>query len=301
VALSTLAPPTGRGWEYLTGTGWDFDTEIDQLPERLAEQTRAISVEPGQYDLVIDPSNLALTIHESIGHATELDRALGYEQSFAGSSFATPDLLKSLRYGSSAMNVTGDRVVEHGLATTGWDDEGVAAQSFDIITDGVFAGYQLDRQMAASQGLGSSNGCAFADSVRHVPLQRMPNVSLRPDPSGPSTEELIGHVERGIYVVGQGSWSIDMQRKNFQFTGQRFWRIESGALAHPLRDVAYQATTTEFWRSMVAVGNPSTYVLGGTFSCGKGEPGQGAPVSHGCPTALFRNVNVLNTRVEGGP
>ncbi|MGH8971123.1 MAG: TldD/PmbA family protein [Actinomycetes bacterium] len=298
--MRTLAPPVGRGWEWLTGTGWDWDGELSELPDLLAEKLRAPSVEAGDYDLLVDPSNLWLTIHESVGHATELDRALGYEANYAGTSFATFDQLGTLRYGSPAMSVTGDRTVEHGLATVGFDDEGVAGQSWDIIRDGTLVGYQLDRGMARLKDLGRSNGCAFADSSSHVPIQRMANVSLQPDPDGPSTEELMSRVERGIYVLGDKSWSIDMQRYNFQFTGQRFYRIENGRLAGQLRDVAYQATTTDFWGSLEAVGGPQTYVLGGAFNCGKGQPGQVAAVSHGCPTSLFRGVRILNTQTEGG-
>ncbi|WP_432053887.1 TldD/PmbA family protein [Streptomyces sp. bgisy022] len=299
-SMRTLAPPVGRGWEYLTGTGWDWDEELERLPELLAEKMRAPSVEPGLYDLVVDPSNLWLTIHESIGHATELDRALGYEAAYAGTSFATFDQLGKLRYGSELMNVTGDRTAEHGLATIGYDDEGVEAQSWDLVKNGTLVGYQLDRRIARLTGFERSNGCAFADSPEHVPVQRMANVSLRPDPAGMSTEDLIGGVERGIYVVGDRSWSIDMQRYNFQFTGQRFHRIENGRLVGQLRDVAYQATTTDFWGSMAAVGGPQTYVLGGAFNCGKAQPGQVAAVSHGCPSALFRGVNILNTTQEAG-
>jgi TldD protein len=304
-SMRTLAPPAGRGWEYLTGTGWDFDAEIDELPSLLMEHVKSPSVTAGRYDLVIDPSNLWLTIHESIGHATELDRALGYEAAYAGTSFATLDKLNELQYGSAVMNVTGDRIVEHGLATIGYDDEGVAGQQFDIVRDGVLVGYQLNRQMAQAnaQALGAaggrSNGCAFADSAGHIPLQRMANVSLQPAPDGPTVDDLIGGVENGIYIKGDRSWSIDMQRFNFQFTGQQFHRIENGRLVGQLRDVAYQATTTDFWGSMEAVGGPSTYVLGGAFNCGKGQPGQVAAVSHGCPVALFRGVNVLNTKSEG--
>ncbi|MFF0380928.1 TldD/PmbA family protein [Streptomyces sp. NPDC004286] len=299
-SMRTLAPPTGRGWEYLTGTGWDWDTEREQIPELLAEKMRAPSVEPGLYDLVVDPSNLWLTIHESIGHATELDRALGYEAAYAGTSFATFDQLGKLKYGSELMNVTGDRTAEHGLATIGYDDEGVAAQSWDLVRGGTLTGYQLDRRIARLTGFERSNGCAFADSPGHVPVQRMANVSLRPDPAGLSTEGLIGGIDRGIYVVGDRSWSIDMQRYNFQFTGQRFFRIENGRITGQLRDVAYQANTTDFWGSMAAVGGPQTYVLGGAFNCGKAQPGQVAAVSHGCPSALFRGVNILNTTQEAG-
>jgi TldD protein len=297
--MRTLAPPAGRGYEFLTGTGWDFDAELAELPELLAAKLLAPSVEAGQYDLVIDPSNLWLTIHESIGHATELDRALGYEAAYAGTSFATLDKLGSLQYGSGVMHVVGDRTAEHGLATIGYDDEGVAGQSWDLIRDGVLAGYQLDRRMAQLEGFGRSNGCAFADGPAHMPLQRMANVSLQPAAGGPSTAELIAGVENGIYILGDKSWSIDMQRYNFQFTGQRFFKIENGKLAGQLRDVAYQATTTDFWGSMEAVGGPQTYVLGGAFNCGKGQPGQVAPVSHGCPAALMRGIRILNTAQEG--
>jgi len=297
--MRTLAPPVGRGYEYLTGTGWDFAAELAELPELLAAKLSAPSVRAGRYDLVIDPSNLWLTIHESIGHATELDRALGYEAAYAGTSFATLDKLGSLAYGSPVMHVTGDRTAEHGLSTVGYDDEGVAGQSWDLIRDGVLAGYQLDRRMALLKGFGRSNGCAFSDGPGHMPLQRMANVSLQPAAGGPSTADLIAGVENGIYILGDKSWSIDMQRYNFQFTGQRFFRIRNGRLDGQLRDVAYQATTTDFWGSMEAVGGPQTYVLGGAFNCGKGQPGQVAPVSHGCPAALMRGVRILNTAEEG--
>ncbi|MDP3968892.1 MAG: TldD/PmbA family protein [Nocardioides sp.] len=303
-SMRTIAPPVGRGWEYLTGGPdagqHDWARSLAELPVLLEEKLAAPSVEAGLHDLVIHPSNLWLTIHESIGHATELDRALGYEANYAGTSFATPDGLGSLRYGSDVMNVTGDRTTEHGLASIGYDDDGVQTQSWDIVKDGVLVGYQLDRAMAAANGLGRSNGCAYADSPAHVPIQRMANVSLQPAPDGPSTEELIGRVERGIYVVGDKSWSIDMQRYNFQFTGQRFYRIKDGRLAGQVRDLAYQATTTDFWGSMEAVGGPQTYELGGAFNCGKAQPGQVASVSHGCPSALFRAVNIIDTTAESG-
>ena len=298
-SMRSTNPPAGRGWEYVVGDGWDLDAEVSQLPEWLAEQRAAPSVRPGRYDLVVEPTNLWLTIHESVAHATELDRALGYEAAYAGTSFARPETLGSLQYGSQVMTVTGDRVVEDGLASCGWDDEGVEAQTFDIIRDGTHVGYQLNRQMAYEQGRGRSNGCAFADSSRHIPLQRMPNVSLQPATSDVTVDDLVGRVEHGLYVVGDKSWSIDMQRYNFQFTAQRFYAIENGRIAGQVTDVAYQATTTDFWRSMEAVGGPGTYRLMGALDCGKGQPGQSAPVSHGAPAALFRSVNVLNTEDEG--
>nr|WP_235916495.1 TldD/PmbA family protein [Spelaeibacter cavernicola] len=300
--MRTLAPPAGRGWEYVsTDATWDWTSELAQIPEWLSEKVKAPSVVAGPTDLVIDPTNLWLTIHESIGHATEYDRAIGYESAYAGTSFATPDKLGTLRYGNPVMNVTADRTQEHGLASIGYDDEGVAAQQWDLIRDGVLVGYQLDRVFAPRLGLSRSNGCSYADSPHHVPIQRMANVSLQPDPRNDvSTAELIAKVADGLYVVGDKSWSIDMQRYNFQFTGQRFYRIRNGQLAGQVRDVAYQATTTEFWAAMEAVGGKSTWQLGGAFNCGKAQPGQVAAVSHGCPSALFRGVNVLNTKSEAG-
>ncbi len=302
-SMRSIAPPVGRGWEYFTEHTFDFDTERAALPELLREKLAAPSVHAGIYDLVIDPSNLWLTIHESIGHATELDRALGYEANYAGTSFATYDNLGTLAYGSPVLHVTGDRTTDYGLSTVGYDDEGVQTQSWDIIRGGTLVGYQLDRAMAHTYGAelneGRSNGCAYADSPGHIPIQRMANVSLQPATDGPDTEGLISQVERGIYVVGDKSWSIDMMRYNFQFTGQRFYRIEDGQLKGQLRDVAYQATTTDFWGSLEAVGGPQTYVLGGAFNCGKAQPGQVAAVSHGCPSALFRDIRILNTTEEG--
>jgi TldD protein len=299
--MRTLAPPTGRGWEAVEGDDvWDWSGELAELPTLLAEKVKAPSVTPRPTDLVIDPSNLWLTIHESIGHATEYDRAIGYEAAYAGTSFATPDKLGTMRYGSPVMNVTADRTENFGLATVGWDDEGVQAQRWDLVRDGTFVGYQLDRVFAPRLGIARSNGCSYADSPHHVPIQRMANVSLQPGVDDLSTEDLIARVEDGIYIVGDKSWSIDMQRYNFQFTGQRFFRITDGRLDGQLRDVAYQAVTTDFWGAMEAVGGPSTWRLGGAFNCGKAQPGQVAPVSHGCPSALFRGITVLNTRAEGG-
>ena len=300
-SMRTLAPPSARGWEAVAGDDvWDWSQELAEIPVLLAEKTKAPGVSAGPTDLVIDPTNLWLTIHESIGHATEYDRAIGYEAAYAGTSFATPDKLDTMRYGSALMNVTADRTVEFGLATTGYDDEGVAAQSWDLVRDGLFVGYQLDRVFARRLGNPRSNGCSYADSPHHVPIQRMANVSLQPGRDDLSTADLISRVDDGLYIVGDKSWSIDMQRYNFQFTGQRFFRIRGGRLDGQVRDVAYQATTTDFWNSMEAVGGPSTWRLGGAFNCGKAQPGQVAAVSHGCPSALFRGVNVLNTREESG-
>ncbi|MEU5843652.1 TldD/PmbA family protein [Rhodococcus sp. NPDC047139] len=301
-SMRTLAAPTGRGWEYVAGDRWwDWTGELDRLPDQLAEKAQAPSVVAGRTDLVIDPTNLWLTIHESVGHATEYDRAIGYEAAYAGTSFATPDLLGTLRYGSELMQVTADRTEPHGLASVGFDDDGVAAQRWDLVRDGRLVGYQLDRAFAPKLGVARSNGCAYADSAHHVPIQRMANVSLQPDPVvDRSTADLIAGVDDGLYIVGDRSWSIDMQRHNFQFTGQRFYRIRGGRLAGQVRDVAYQASTTEFWGALEAVGGISTWQLGGAMNCGKAQPGQVAAVSHGCPAVLVRGVNVLNTVQEGG-
>ena len=296
--MRSTARPVGRGWEYVESHG--FPAEAEEMVGWLREKLASPSISPGAYDLVIDPSNLWLTIHESVAHGTELDRALGYEANYAGTTFATPDQVGSLKYGSPRMHITGDRLEPHGLATVGFDDEGVAAQRWDVIKDGILVGYQLNRQMAHKFHLPRSNGCAFADSWSHLPLQRMPNVSLQPDPDHDTTlGELFSGVEEGIYILGDKSWSIDMQRYNFQFTGQRFYRIHKGQLAGQLRDVAYQSRTPDFWGRLEAVGGRSAWQLHGAFNCGKGEPGQVAPVSHGCAPALFRQVNVLNARHEG--
>jgi TldD protein len=296
--MRSTARPVGRGWEYVEAHG--FPAEAEEMVGWLEEKLASPAVTPGAYDLVIDPSNLWLTIHESVAHGTELDRALGYEANYAGTTFATPDQVGTLRYGSPQMHITGDRLEPNGLATVGFDDEGVSAQRWDIIKDGILVGYQLNRQMANKFHLPRSNGCAFSDSWSHLPLQRMPNVSLQPDPDRDTTlEELFSGVEEGIYILGDKSWSIDQQRYNFQFTGQRFYRIHKGRLAGQLRDVAYQSRTPDFWGRLEAVGGPSSWQLQGAFNCGKGEPSQVAPVSHGCPPALLRQVSVLNTRQEG--
>ena len=299
--MSTVGPPTSGGWEMIRdGRHWDFTAECAELPDQLAEKLRAPSVEPGSATVVLDPTNLWLTIHESVGHATELDRALGYEANYAGTSFATPEALGSLRYGSALMHVTGDRQTPYGLATVGWDDEGVAAQQWDLVRDGVLVGFQLDRSMAGALGLPRSNGCAYADSPVHAPVQRMPNVSLQPGREDQTTGDLIAGVTDGYYIVGDRSWSIDMQRYNFQFTGQRFYRIRHGRLAGQVRDLAYQSRTPDFWAGLVAIGGPRTYLLGGALNCGKAQPGQVAAVSHGCPTAVFESVNILNAATVGG-
>jgi TldD protein len=295
---STLAAPRGSGWEYIDG--YDFIAEAQLAAEQARAKVKAKSVVPGKYDLVIDPTNLWLTIHESIGHSTELDRALGWEANYAGTSFLTTDKLGKLRVGSPLVNIVGDRSQEGGLATVGYDDDGVRSigAEFPIIKNGVFENYQMALGQAALIGRQHSNGCAYAQGPTWFPIQRMPNVSLQPNPQATSLDDLFAGVEDGIYVVGNGSWSIDQQRYNFQFTGQLFYEIKNGKRGEMLRDVAYQGRTPDFWSALDGLGDKSTYFLGGTIFCGKGQPSQLAPVSHGAVPARFRGINVLNTERE---
>lgn len=294
--MATTMPPSAVGWEYLERPQWN--AQVADLPGHLQDRVSAPSVDPGRYDLVIAPSNLWLTIHESVGHATEFDRAQGYEANYAGTSFATPDLLGVLEYGSPLMHITGDRTATGGLATVAWDHEGVAAGEWDLVREGRLVGFQLDRWGAARLGLDRSNGCAYADHATHVQLQRMPNISLQPAVAGPDLDGLIGQVDNGLLVIGDKSWSIDMNRRNFQFTAQRFIRIRNGRLEGQVKDAAYQSDTLDFWRGLAALGGPQTYLLGGAMNCGKGQPGQVAAVSHGCPAAVFEGVNVLSTKAS---
>jgi TldD protein len=290
--------PIGKGYEYVEEYPWVKD--VEEAVEHTKMKLKAPSVTPAKRDLILDPTHLWLTIHESCGHPTELDRALGFEANYAGTSFMTTDKLNKLQYGSKHINIKGDRTQKDGLATRGFDDDGVKTMEWDIIKGGKFVGYQTTREMANFIGESASNGCAYADSWSHFPIQRMPNVSLQPGKEKLSLAELIADTEDGIYIKGDGSWSIDMQRYNFQFTGQEFWEIKNGKIIGMLRDVAYQGNTVDFWNSCDAVCDKSEYKLGGSFFCGKGEPGQVSPVSHGSSPARFRKVNILNTNKEAG-
>ncbi|MGI5238447.1 TldD/PmbA family protein [Dactylosporangium sp. CA-139066] len=291
----SLGPPVARGWEYLLGEGWDWDRELAGLPGLLAGKVAAEPVRPGRYDLVMAPSHLWLTIHESVGHATELDRALGHEVSYAGGTFATPEQLGRLRYGSPLMHVTADRTTAHELATAGYDDEGVAAQRWDLVRGGVLCGYQTDRATAGAAGQDRSTGCAYAESARHLPIARLANVSLQPDPAGPATDALIAGVADGIYLAGSDSFSIDAQRRQFQFSAQTCYRIRNGRLEGQLGGVAYQAETVAFWNALAAIGGPASYGSFGADLCGKGQPVQAAAASHGAPAAVFEGITVVNT------
>jgi TldD protein len=305
---STPLQPMGLGYEYVRDANL-----IDNAPvwaEEAVAKLSARSVEPGLWDLVLLPSHLFLTVHESIAHPTELDRIQGFEANYAGTSFIYPfeDFLGSFRYGPDFMQIQGERSAPGGLATVGWDDEGVRPDEYYIVENGVLSDLQTTREQAPwladwyrSRGREvRSHGNSYAQSWEDVQFQRMPNVNLLPNRERDvSLEELIGEVDRGILIEGRGSYSIDQQRYNAQFGGQTFHEIRSGRIAGMLKDVSYQIRTPEFWNSMDQIGGPSTYQLGGTFNDGKGQPGQSNAVSHGCPASRFRDVTVLNT-ARGG-
>lgn len=295
--------PRGAGWEYVTSL--DMPTNAEKWAGLAAEKLGAKSVDVGRYDLILDPRNLWLTIHESVGHPTELDRAMGYEANYAGTSFVAPPeaVINKLKFGSDLMNIRADRVQEQSLARVGWDDEGVPADDWMIIENGVFKDYQTTREQASwiapLTGVRRSHGCSFAQSWADVPFQRMPNISLLPNQQDVSLEDIIAGTDRGVMVTNRGSYSIDHQRYNFQFGGQAYWEVRNGKVTGMLKDVAYQATSTDFWRSLDMLGGQSTYFMGGSFNDGKGEPGQSNAVSHGCPAARFRNINIINTGRAG--
>src|SRR4051794_15181378 len=290
--------PRGSGWEYIESL--DMPGNGGAWGALAAEKLGAKSVEPGRYDLILDPTNLWLTIHESIGHPTELDRAMGYEANYAGTSFVAPPekYIGKFKYGQEFMNIQGDRTQADSLSRTMWDDEGVPADKWLIIKKGIFNDYQTTREQAAwispLTGVKKSHGCSFADSWSSVQFQRMPNVSLLPGDKDIGLDEIVAATDRGIVIRNRGSWSIDHQRYNFQFSGQVFYEVKGGKITGMLKDVAYQARTPDFWNSMDMIGGPKSYWLGGTFSDGKGEPAQSNSISHGCVPARFRNVNIVN-------
>ncbi len=308
-----LGAPMGMGYEYLDGRSGDkialpnggvgYRNSYDMLEDAVAaarharEKLKAPSVKPGKYDLVLDPTHLLLTIHETVGHPLELDRVLGYEANYAGTSFATLDKWKSkdFRYGSDKVTIVADRVQAHSLGAVGYDDEGVKAQRWDLIKDGILVNYQAIRDQAGILGLKHSQGCCYADSWASVQFQRMPNVSLSAGKQKLSPADMVKNVENGIYIIGRGSYSIDQQRYNAQFGGQLFYEIKDGKITRMIEDVAYQIRTPEFWNACSAVCDENDYRIGGTFFDGKGQPSQVSAVSHGASTARFDGINVINT------
>jgi TldD protein len=233
---------------------------------------------------------MALQIHESVGHPLELDRVIGYEASYAGTSFATIDQLGKLKYGSSLMNIVADAKTPRGLGTFGWDDEGVPAQRIELITGGILTGYLSSRDSAWAIGLKRAGGTARASSYNRMPMVRMTNINLLPDKG--SLEDLISEVKDGIFVDYNKSWSIDQRRLNFQFSTEVAYRIRNGKIAEPLRNVVYFGITPEFWNSLVAVGGEEEWKLWGLLNCGKGEPGQTMHTGHGSSPAVFVKVKV---------
>tara|TARA_X000000950_G_scaffold283140_1_gene383363 strand:+ start:382 stop:2046 length:1665 start_codon:yes stop_codon:yes gene_type:complete len=296
---SAVVEPAGRGYEYVMGL--ELAANAQGWAEEAAMKLDAPGVEPGKWDLVLHPSNLWLTIHESIGHPTELDRALGFEANYAGTSFIYPpeDVIGKLKMGPEFLQFEGNRTEFGGCATTGWDDEGVPAEAWPIIKDGIFVDYQTTREQAAwiSQhtGIDRSHGCSYGQNWESMPFQRMPNVSMLPGEESLSEDDVIAATERGILVEGRGSYSIDQQRYNIQFGGQVFWEIRNGRKYQMLRDVAYVGRTPEFWNSLDVIGGAQTYFLGASFGDAKGQPIQVNAVSHGCPISLFRDIDIINT------
>ncbi len=295
--------PMGLGYEWVTDSRM-----LERTPEFAADAVAKLSakpVEPGRYDLLLHPSNMWLTIHETVAHPTELDRALGFEANYAGTSFVAPpdQVLGKLKFGSDVMNIVGDREQPGSLGAIGWDDEAVKPTKFDIIKNGVFVDYQTTREQASMlsdyyKKAGKpvkSYGCSYAQSWSDVQFQRMPNVSLQPGKNDWSWNDLVGQMDKGIAIVGDGSFSIDQQRYNGQFAGQVFYEVKGGKIVGQLKDVAYQFKTPLFWGSMRAIGGPKSYELGGAFGDAKGQPGQSNSVSHGCVPAIFTQCNILNT------
>jgi len=308
-----FSAPVGMGYEYLDGKAedkiqgpggiimynksYDIVEDAGMAAEQVKQMIAAKSVEPGKYDLVLEPSHLWLTIHESVGHPTELDRVLGYEANYAGTSFLTLDKwqTKKFNFGSKQVNIVADKTQVGSLGAVGYDDEGVQCKKWDLIKDGVLVNYQAIRDQVNIIGQKESHGCCYSQSWSDVQFQRMANVSLQPGKEQLTPDQMIAGVEKGIYIVKDGSFSIDQQRYNFQFGGVLFFEIKNGKIEGMLKDVAYQANTQDFWNSCVQVCDERDYRMNGAFNDGKGQPPQSNAVSHGSATARFNGVNVINT------
>lgn len=288
-------PPLNTGYEHVNAA--DLLSQVERVAEQAIEKVNAPKGPSGiRTTLILKPTNLWLTIHESVGHPTELDRVYGYEANFAGTSFATTDKLGNLQYAAPWVNFRADRTQPGGRGTMGYDDEGVPAQSWSVVKNGRLADYLTDRETAYRLGRASSNGCAYADSWSSVPMVRIPNLGLEPGPDGGShtatLEEMIADTQDGILIDGVGSFSIDQQRRNFQFGGDAFWKIEKGKVVGMLKDVTYHSMTTDFWNSVDAIGPVSEWQQCGTNMCGKGEPMQLAQMSHACVPVRVRDIHI---------
>ena len=281
------------GYEFVERAG--LVDNARRIGEEAVNHLKAPSVVAGKKDLVLLPTHLALTIHESIGHSTELDRAMGYEANYAGTSFLTTDKLGKFRVGSDLVNIVGDRILPQALSTCGYDDDGAKTRRFSILKNGIFVGYQTIREQAHWIGQEESMACCYADSYASVPFQRMPNVWLQPSETPRSLDDLVAGVDDGVLIDGRGSYSIDHQRYNFQFGGDAFWEIKGGKVGPMIADVAYQSRTPDFWQSCDQIGDQSTWRNVGLNRDGKGEPGQINAMSHGCPPSRFRGITVIRT------
>ena len=308
-----MSAPMGMGYEYMDGlaseklegvagiklyrNSYDIVEDATMAAKQAKERLTAKSVDPGKYDLVLEPNHLGLTIHESVGHPTELDRVLGYEANYAGTSFATIDKWRSkdFKYGSDIVNIVADKTQVGSLGAVGFDDEGVPCKQWDIIRNGVLVNYQAIRDQVKMIDQNASHGCCYAQSWNDVQFQRMPNISLEPGKDPYSVKQMIKDVEKGIYIAGRGSYSIDQQRYNFQFGGTVFYEIKNGEIVGMLDDVAYQSNTQEFWNSCAKICDKSDYRMFGSFFDGKGQPPQVSAVSHGSSTTRFNDINVINT------
>ncbi len=286
-------PQLRRGYESIEEA--EFLTQAPRVAREAVEKVQAPAVAAGAYDLVLDPEHLSLTMHESCGHPSELDRALGYEANYAGTSFLTTDKLGTFRYGSPQVTLVADNTEPETLAATGYDDDGVACQKWDIVREGIFTGYCTNREVAPKIGAARSRGSNRADSWGTVPIVRIANIGLEPGQA--TVDQLIADVRRGIYIEGHGSYSIDQRRYNFQFGGDAFWLIENGRRTHMLRDVIYHGITPEFWNSCDGVADRSHRQRYGFITCGKGQPGQAGWMTHAASHARFRNIQVI--RGEG--
>ncbi|WP_313460598.1 TldD/PmbA family protein [Stenotrophomonas sp.] len=307
-----LSSPMGMGYEFLDGDASGkialpggitaYRDSYDPVEDAIAaarharEKLKAPSVKPGKYDLVLDPSNLFLTIHENVGHPLELDRVLGYEANYAGTSFATLDKRDAgYRWGSERVNFFADKTSPGSLGAVGYDDEGVKTKRWDLVKDGILVNYQATRDEVHLLGENESHGCSYADSWSSVQFQRMANVSLAPGKTPLSVADMIKDVENGIYIHGRGSYSIDQQRFNAQFGGQLYFQIKNGQIAGMVEDAAYQIRTPEFWNACSAICDERDFRFGGSFFDGKGQPGQVSAVSHGSSTTRFDGINIINT------
>ncbi len=283
-------PPRTMGYENIDAE--DLLANTDRVAQQAVEHLHAKECPVGDKDLILDPLNLALTIHESVGHATELDRVLGYEESLAGRSFAVPDLLNQLEYGSPHVNFVADNTLSHGLATHGFDDDGVAGQKWDIVKDGLFVGYGTSREVAGEINMERSNGTCRAAHWSSIPIVRIPNLSLAAGAKPLTLDELINDTKDGIYIEGMGSFSIDQMRCNFQFGGDAFWEIKNGKIVSMLKNVTYQSMTTDFWNACDAICDERSWVPNGILNCGKGDPMQVSQMTHGAAPARFRQIRV---------